>query len=91
MRYVVAFDIVNDRARYRAVKVLLAYAHRVQKSVFEGVLSKETVRELREKLQSTVNLKEDSVRFYPLCAQCEEKIDIAGIGTVPGERKYIII
>ncbi len=91
MKYAIAFDIVNDRVRYRAVKTLLEYGYRVQKSVFEGFFSKETLEECRTKLGKIINAKEDSVRFYALCGQCETKIDLIGIGRSVEKTEYIIL
>ncbi len=37
--YLVCFDIVSDKIRYRVVKCLKTYGQRVQKSVFECMLN----------------------------------------------------
>lgn len=91
MKYVMAFDIVNDRVRYRAVKILLEYGYRVQKSVFEGYLSKQSLEECAARLKKTINLEEDSVRFYPLCKDCEPKVAVMGIGTTIEQTEYIVL
>ena len=91
MKYAIAFDIVDDRVRYRAAKVLLEYGYRVQKSVFEGILSKESVEECAAKLKNVIDPKVDSVRFYPLCAECEGKVAILGIGKRVEDVKYTIL
>lgn len=91
MKYVIAFDIVDDRVRYRVVKTLLQYGYRVQKSVFEGYLSHEDVAECKAKLLAEIDQGEDSVRFYPLCKKCEAEVEIQGIGKKVEELDYVII
>lgn len=91
MKYVIAFDIHDDRLRYRVVKLLLQYAYRVQRSVFEGILSKETLEELTAKLQKIITEKNGSIRIYALCAGCAKNITIHGYGEVIEKMEYVII
>lgn len=91
MKYVIAFDIVDNRARYRAVKTLLQYAYRVQKSVFEGSLSAEEAEECRAKLEKIIDTETDSLRFYPLCAKCEPGARVVGVGTKVEQVDYVIL
>ena len=91
MKYVISFDVTSDRKRYRVVKTLSEYAYRVQKSVFEGLLSKERVSECADKLSKIIDHKTDSIRIYPLCKDCEAQVRISGIGVKVEEVKYIII
>jgi CRISPR-associated protein Cas2 len=91
MKYLIAFDIVDDRVRYRAVKVLLEYGYRVQKSVFEAFLSAESRDECAEKLTTVIDEKTDSVRFYPLCRDCAAKVSILGIGVSVEKTDYLIV
>ncbi len=91
MKYIIAFDIVDDRIRQRAVKTLLEYSYRVQKSVFEGFISKESLKELVDKMKDIINEEEDSVRFYPLCNACEKKVIVMGVGTTVEKVDYIIL
>jgi len=73
------------------VKILLEYGYRVQKSVFEGIFSLESVAECRERLTKIIDAKQDSVRFYPLCGQCDSKIAIMGIGRIVEKVEYVIL
>ena len=91
MKYVISFDIVNDRIRARVVKILSEYAYRVQKSVFEGLISKESKEEMQQKLENIIDRKKDSVRIYPLCGKCEPEVHIIGIGTKIEKVDYIIL
>ncbi|RMH41657.1 MAG: CRISPR-associated endonuclease Cas2 [Deltaproteobacteria bacterium] len=80
MRTVIAFDISNDRTRYRAVRALLDYAVRVQKSVFEAPdLSHAAYLRLRSQLEGLYDPSTDSLRYYRLCAACCERIHHEGV------------
>ncbi len=72
MRYVVAYDIEDDRARTRVAAVCATYGSRVQKSVFEYNLEPEALERLTaalgEELASAAG--GGDVRIYRLCADC---------------------
>jgi len=80
----VCFDIVDDRIRYRAVKIIKAYGVRVQKSVFECTsITEEQFFKMKQKLEDCIDNTQDSVRFYYICRQCLTKVEWSGIGEVP--------
>ena len=89
--YVVAFDIVSDKIRYRCVKILLSYGQRVQKSVFECILNDKQFLEMKSKLDNTINPEIDSIRYYLLCANCEKNISVSGIGLYSYFEDLIIV
>lgn len=91
MKYVVAFDISDDRTRYRAVKILLEYSYRVQKSVFEGFFSKESLEECLGRLEALIDPRTDSVRSYQLCAVCADCIQNKGTGPDIKQVRYVIV
>ena len=65
-RYLIVYDI-TDQKRLRAVYQLMKqYLFHVQYSVFEGELTKSQLIKLTRKLEKIINEKEDSVRIYPL-------------------------
>jgi CRISPR-associated protein Cas2 len=72
--YAVAYDIVDDACRTRVAQVLEGYGNRVQWSVFECLLDPAQLAELRARLLSEIDSQEDSVRFYPLCARCRQRV-----------------
>lgn len=81
MRVLIAFDIREDARRTRAVKVLLARAERVQKSVFEARdLNQAAYLRLRSDLEGIVDPATDSLRYYRLCAACTARIEHSGAG-----------
>jgi CRISPR-associated protein Cas2 len=81
MRVVIAFDISDNKKRYRVVKVLKEYATRVQKSVFEATdLNRAGYLRLRSRAERIIDPGTDSLRYYTLCASCMGRIDHYGAG-----------
>ena len=91
MKYVIAFDIVDDKIRYKVSKVLLQYSYRVQKSVFEGFFSRESFCECREKIAGIIDPDKDSVRYYQMCSGCAGHIDELGCGPLIEKIEYMVI
>lgn len=89
---VIAFDIVDDRVRYRVVKLLREYAFRVQKSVFEAPeLAPNEFHRLREAVEEEVDLQTDKVRYYFLCRSCLERVEISGPGSVTAHEEFKVL
>lgn len=74
MRYLICYDIPDNRRRNRLSKFLLDYGQRVQYSVFECDLTKKILDTVIEGIVKCTDSEEDSVRVYSLCAGC-----VAGI------------
>lgn len=92
MFYVVCFDIVDDRTRSRAAKILKEYGQRVQKSVFEcGRLTEEKFLKLKSRMEDLIDASEDTVRYYSLCKGCLEKAEFSGIGEAPDMEAYRVV
>lgn len=85
----ICFDIVDNRIRYRAVKIIKAYGTRVQKSVFEcpSITEKQFLK-MKQKLEDCIDNTQDSVRFYFLCKTCLNKVEYSGIGESPQVSTY---
>ena len=88
---VVAYDIVSDRRRNRLFKVLKGYGVRANYSVFECRLRKRTISDLKNKVCSIINKKEDSVLFYELCRSCVAKKDSFGYKGSKDKRRDVTI
>jgi len=87
----VCFDIVENRVRYRVVKILKAYGVRVQKSVFEcNRVSEEQFLKMKQRLEDCIDNTQDSVRYYLLCRKCLPKVEYSGIGEPPQIAPYHI-
>jgi CRISPR-associated protein Cas2 len=80
MRTVIAFDISDDRTRYRVVKILREYSVRVQKSLFEApLLDRAAYLRMRSRLEREIDPTTDSLRYYRLCASCARETEHHGI------------
>jgi len=78
--YLISFDISSDKRRRKVVKLLENNGFRVQKSVFECLLSDKIFLELKSKLDTEIDHNTDSIRYYNLCKMCKEEIQITGKG-----------
>ncbi len=96
MRYMVCYDIPsNKRAnkrRYKLVRCLVGYGDRVQKSVFEMVLTRQLFNQMFIEINQTINTKFDAVYIYPLCSSCANKVIRIGFDKpIPGEEKVFVV
>ncbi|MGE4456982.1 MAG: CRISPR-associated endonuclease Cas2 [Arcobacteraceae bacterium] len=75
MRYVVAYDISNDKRRKKLADLLDGYGTRVNYSVYEIELNatkyKKLLNEIEEK--KLLHKKYDSIRLYHICENCLPK------------------
>jgi len=88
--YVVAYDISSDRRRTKVHKILCGFGQWTQFSLFECFLTEKQLLSLRRRLDGQLKPDEDSVRFYPLCAACQSRVETVG-GEKPEEPQVIIV
>jgi CRISPR-associated protein Cas2 len=77
MRVLIAYDIPDDKRRYRIFKLLKGHLWPAQESVFEGELEEDVLADLRFRL-SRVYKSEDRLLIAPLCQRCAEKVERYG-------------
>ena len=90
MCYIIAYDISDDRRRTKIHKVLSGFGTWTQYSLFECFLSRKELVLLKSKLARHIDESQDSVRFYPLCAACLEKVETVG-GQPPTEDLLFVV
>jgi len=75
MKYLVAYDISNDKNRKKLGDIFEEFGFRVNYSVFEIELNKTKLNKLLKKVEAKnlLNKKQDSLRFYHICKNCESK------------------
>ena len=71
---VIAYDVSDDKRRYRVVKVLEKYGVRVNYSVFECMLTESQDNKIQVDLKKKINEKEDTIIYYRICVNCFTKI-----------------
>ena len=73
MKYLITYDIENDKKRKKISDELEAYGYRVNYSVFECELNQTKLKKLKDILDELVDKKYDSLRFYHICENCVPK------------------
>jgi CRISPR-associated protein Cas2 len=91
MRYVIAYDIVDDNRRNRVAHFLERWGRRVQKSLFECDLSPEELEKVCSRLKELMALPEDRCHIYRLCGECAPKRLVLGSDQEPAWAKAIIV
>ena len=74
----VSYDISDPKRLYRVAKEMKNWGVRVQKSVFECLLSEANFLKMKKAIEKLIKKEEDSVRFYILCKKCVERIEYFG-------------
>lgn len=82
-RWVVAYDIPDDRRRGRVARELEMWGVRVQQSVFEVVAGTAAMDRMKERLKRLCLPEEDSLRLYPVCGDCSGRILRMGLRDAP--------
>jgi len=90
-RYVIAYDIVDNKKRNKVANFIKNYGIRVQKSVFECHIPSDTLQNLINKLEKMIDLENDSILVYCMCKDCFA--NRTGIGTYISndEKDYKIV
>ena len=78
MRYIVCYDIADDRRRQRLGDVLLDFGQRVEESVFECSLEPSLAARMIDGVRAVVDTEEDKVLIYGLCENYTEKALVIG-------------
>jgi len=91
MFVVIAYDIPDDRRRYRVTRVLQDYGQRVQYSVFACDVTPRDYAALRRQLERALDPREDNVRYYALCRACTARIEVANSPDVASSPAYYIV
>ena len=91
MLVMISYDVVDDKKRLKLMKFLKDYGNRVQKSVFECNFSPKTYEKVKSGVEEIINKRKDRVRYYRVCGNCENKVEIYGWGEVTEEEEFILI
>ena len=79
MRYIVCYDIADDKRRKRVADLLDAHGDRIQESVFEISASGKIFQACLKKLEQSINPQEDRLSVYSLCASCDRNARYFGV------------
>jgi len=90
--YDVNTETKEGRKRLSSVaKECKNYGHRVQNSVFECVLTEVQFIQLKRKIESIIDVKTDSIRFYFLGKNWKQHIEHLGVETAIDVTETLII
>ena len=81
----------DDKRRNRVSQALEGFGYRVQKSVFECEVTAGQFEEMRQRVTKEIDVEDDSVRYYSLCANCLNKIEISGLGKVIRDEPFFVV
>ena len=91
MFIVICYDIADDRRRYRIERAIRNVGCRVQESVFEVSIPEKQFLALKKQIEKKMSLQDDNVRYYFLCKNCINAVEVSGIGLPPDDEKEITI
>lgn len=80
MRYVIIYDISDDKTRREVYKTMKSYGAWKQYSAFEVDLTKTQYTELKHKLKNMIT-SEEHIRIYPLTPTNVDNIEEIGQST----------
>jgi len=88
----VVYDISDDRRRTKLHDALLDFGTPVQYSVFECLLSARQEQRMRGRVKKIIRPKKDRVRFYMLCANCVERVEVtSGKEVLSGQPNSVVV
>ncbi len=79
MKYLVTYDISDNRVRDKVARILSKYGVRIQLSCFEIECNKDELREILEKIKEKIELSVDSVYVFPITKNAEHSIYEIGL------------
>ncbi len=91
MLVMISYDVVDDSKRLRLMKFLKDYGTRVQKSVFECNFSPDLCERVKDGVEKIINKRKDRVRYYRMCGNCEDKVEIYGWGEVTEDEEFTVV
>jgi len=91
MVIVIAYDITDDRRRTQVAHLLQDHGQRVQRSVFECDLTKRHRTQLGARLTAVMDVREDNLRWYPLCRTCAAAVHAVNSPAVASSPAFYLI
>ncbi|MDZ4711304.1 MAG: CRISPR-associated endonuclease Cas2 [bacterium] len=91
MKYIISYDISNDKKREKIAKILLNHGVRMQLSYFECELTYKQLVEVSYKISKLINQGCDSIIYCPVCKRCYKDKKSYGVEYTIRELKSVII
>ncbi|MCY4259123.1 MAG: CRISPR-associated endonuclease Cas2 [Rhodobacteraceae bacterium] len=93
-RFIVCYDIADDKRRHRAVQILEAYGDRIQWSVFELPVTSKIMQKCLNSIMEVLDFTKDGLIIYPLCSRCNKSTQYFGVSlrdTRIGEETVFVV
>ena len=75
MKYMICYDVPDDKCRRKIVKFLEAIGRRIQYSVFIGEIPVRKIEAIKKKLWELADTGDDTcIVIAPICQNCQEKL-----------------
>ncbi|MBN1626526.1 MAG: CRISPR-associated endonuclease Cas2 [Deltaproteobacteria bacterium] len=87
----ITYDITDPKRLRKLHSFLKDFGINTQKSVFECELEDDAMKKIRGYCREKLDLDEDSVRIYRICASCIRKVEISGQGIRVTNIDYMVI
>ncbi|MFZ2634111.1 MAG: CRISPR-associated endonuclease Cas2 [Desulfosalsimonadaceae bacterium] len=87
----VTYDITDPKRLRKTHEFLKEFGINTQKSVFECDIDDTALKAIRRFCRETLDLDEDNVRIYKICAGCVNKVIVAGQGLKITQLDYAVI
>ena len=81
----------DNKRRSKVAQILEGFGYRVQKSVFECEVNVEQFKKMKQRVLKEIDKEGDSVRYYILCSNCLNKIQICGLGKVARNEPFFVV
>lgn len=89
--HVLAFDVADNRRRYRLVRLLERYGQRVQESVFEAWLTPQQRSALLERASRLLHPSQDRLVCYALTLAESSRLRTLGASTRTPNPSFFVI
>ena len=92
MNMLVIYDISEPKRLKKVAEIIKDYGKRVQKSIFEVDVDTKIFNEMRLRIENTIEVSEDGVKYFPLCKKCMNSVEIIGLGIFidPDSEYYVL-
>ena len=92
MRYLVGYDISDDKRRDRVATTLLDFGQRLEESLFLVYAESARYKELMDRLARLAgDAPLDRIHVIPVCDSCWRKSVTFGVGQLPEEPEFYVL
>lgn len=91
MHVLISYDISKNRIRSKFHRFLKEFGLNTQKSVFECDLDERGIETVLSEARSSLEPATDTLRMYRICAECQRKVQISGLGLKVVQLDFLIV